>query len=182
MLSRCCQDWCRDCCQDCYQDWCRDCCPDSCQDCCQDKCQDCCQDSCQNCCQDCSQDCCKDCCRDCFSTGCLKKNFLLWKLAVANITADNEKSTIIFLENARDSFVVHIFIIWLGYILDIGKVISIQHQTWKTTRRFGTNSSYVPTHLIDVREGLGILLLFAKAHYGFLTASSNICHGQISLQ
>ena len=24
-------------------------------------------------------------------TGCLKKNFLLWKLAVANITADNEK-------------------------------------------------------------------------------------------
>ena len=109
-----------------------------------------------------------------------KKNFILWKLAVANITADNEKFTIIFLENARDSFVDHIFIIWLGYILDNSKFISIQHQTWKTTRQFGTSLSHVPTHLLDVREGLGILL--AKAHYGFLTASSNICHGQFSRQ
>ena len=33
-----------------------------------------------------------------------KKNFLLSKLAVANITADNEKSAIIFLTNAADSF------------------------------------------------------------------------------
>ena len=30
------------------------------------------------------------------STGCLKKNFLLSKLAMANITVDNEKSSIIF--------------------------------------------------------------------------------------
>ena len=36
-----------------------------------------------------------------FTTACLKKNFLLWKLAVGNITADNEKSTIIFLDKYR---------------------------------------------------------------------------------
>ena len=38
------------------------------------------------------------------STGCLKKKFPLSKLAVANITADNEKSAIIFLTNAADLF------------------------------------------------------------------------------
>ena len=48
------------------------------------------------------------------------------------------------------------------------------------TRQFETNSSHVPTHLLDVREGLGIFLVFAKVQYGFLTASSNICHGQFS--
>ena len=50
------------------------------------------------------------------------------------------------------------------------------------TRQFETNSSHAPTHLLDVREGLGILLVFAKAQYGFLTASSIICHGQFSLK
>ena len=30
------------------------------------------------------------------------------------------------------------------------------------------------------REGLGISLVFAKVQYGFLTVSSNICHGQFS--
>ena len=34
-------------------------------------------------------------------TGCLKKNFLLSKLAMANITVDNEKSTIIFHDKCR---------------------------------------------------------------------------------
>ena len=79
-------------------------------------------------------------------------------------------------------FVIHIYIIWLGYISDNGKVITIQHQAWKTTRQYGTNSSHVPIHLLDAREGLGILLVFAKVQYGFLAVSSNICHGQHSLK
>ena len=33
-----------------------------------------------------------------------QKKFLLWKWGMTNITADNEKSTIIFLTNAGDSF------------------------------------------------------------------------------
>ena len=202
-----------------------------------------------------------------------KKNFILWKLAVANITADNEKFTIIFLENARDSFVDHIFIIWLGYIyptlakryllwlhvevfgrplcltpgllfeflllilpraknflckslitLSLGTLASgnwaaksagspgrkflvplllwnyierkdhwgwlnrslggifilgkrIQHRAWKTTKQFEKNSSHVLAHLLVVREGLGVLLVFPRVSYGFLTANSNICHG-----
>ena len=45
----------------------------------------------------------------------------------------------------------------------------------KTTKQFGTNSSYVLTHLLVVREGLGVLLVFAKFSEGFLAVNSNIC-------
>ena len=72
-------------------------------------------------------------------------------------------------------FVIHMFIIWLGYISDNCKVISIHFQAWKITRQFETNSSHVPTHLLDLREGLGNFIVFAKVQYGFLTTSSNIC-------
>ena len=47
----------------------------------------------------------------------------------------------------------------------------------KTTKQFGTNSSYVLTHLLVVREGLGVLLVFANVSSGFLNIISNICHG-----
>ena len=53
----------------------------------------------------------------------------------------------------------------------------IQHRAWKTTKQFGKNSSHVLAHLLVVREGLGVLLVFARVSYGFLTANSNICHG-----
>ena len=35
----------------------------------------------------------------------------------------------------------------------------------------------VLAHLLVVREGLGVLLVFPRVSYGFLTANSNICHG-----
>ena len=54
----------------------------------------------------------------------------------------------------------------------------IQHRAWKTTKQFGKNSSHVLAHLLVVREGLGVLLVFPRVSYGFLTANSNICHGQ----
>ena len=63
-----------------------------------------------------------------------QKKFPLSKLAMANITVDNEKSTI--------------------------------------------NSFHVLTHLLVVRKGLGVLLVFAKISYGFLTVNSNIWHSQ----
>ena len=119
-----------------------------------------------------------------YATGCLKKNFPLWKLGMANITADNEKSTVIFLDKYR-WFILQFICSssgWVTYQTIAKEVISIQHQAWKTTRQFETNSSHVPTHLLDVREGLGILLVFAKAQYGFLTASSIIYHDQFSLK
>ena len=53
----------------------------------------------------------------------------------------------------------------------------IQHRAWKTTKQFGKNSSHVLAHLLVVREGLGVLLVFPRVSYGFLTANSNICHG-----
>ena len=53
----------------------------------------------------------------------------------------------------------------------------IQSQAWKTTKQFGKNSSHVLAHLLVVREGLGVLLVFPRVSYGFLTANSNICHG-----
>ena len=48
----------------------------------------------------------------------------------------------------------------------------------KTTKQFGTNSSHALTHLLVVREGLGVLLVFAKVSFGFLTVNSYICHDQ----
>ena len=53
----------------------------------------------------------------------------------------------------------------------------IQHRAWKTTKQIGKNSSHVLAHLLVVREGLGVLLVFPRVSYGFLTANSNICHG-----
>ena len=54
----------------------------------------------------------------------------------------------------------------------------IPHQAWKAKKQFGTNSSHVFTHLLVVREGFGVLLVFAKVSHGFLTVNSNIRQGQ----
>ena len=53
----------------------------------------------------------------------------------------------------------------------------IQHRAWKITKQFGKNSSHMLAHLLVVREGLGVLLVFPRVSYLFLTANSNICHG-----
>ena len=43
--------------------------------------------------------------------------------------------------------------------------------------------SYCRTPLQErIAEGLGVLLVFAKFSYGFLTVNSNICHGQFWLK
>ena len=72
---------------------------------------------------------------------------------------------------------------WNHYLWQTNTQITIlgkrrQHQAWRTT----TNLSHVLTHLLDVREGLDILLVFAKVQYGFLIINSNICHSQFSLK
>ena len=103
---------------------------------------------------------------------------------MANITADNEKSTIIFffLTNSGDSFCN-------SYIYHL---VGLHIRQWQsdsnTTSSLKNNKTIwdkfiICTHtLLDAREGLGILLVFAKVQYGFLTVCSNICHGQFSVK
>ena len=88
-----------------------------------------------------------------------------------------------FLTNAADdtfcnSFVYHLVGLHIGQLRSgINTTSSL-----KNDKSIWDNSSQVPIHLLDVREGLGILLVFAKAQYGFLTASSIIYHDQFSLK
>ena len=103
-------------------------------------------------------------------TGCLKKNFLLWKLGVANITADNEKSTIIFFWQMQViHFVIHISIIWLGYISENGKVITIQHQAWieKQQDNMGQIHHMYPYIYLTPENGLEFYLCLQKFNMDF---------------
>ena len=85
-----------------------------------------------------------------------------------------------FLTNAGDSFFNSYIYHLVGLHIRQWQSDSNTTSSLKNYRQFGTNSSHVPTHLIDVREGPGILLVFAKVQYKYLTESSNICHGHFS--
>ena len=90
------------------------------------------------------------------TTWCLKKHFLLSKLAMANITVDNEKSTVIMMTNVCDSCCnSYICIIWLGYIYP---TLAKRYLLWLHVEVYGRPPCVTPELLFEF-----LLLILPRA-------------------